>query len=167
MEVTIMKKAIKWLFVTIISVLLLSCLQDPVDIPDSGDIFFLSNFSGDPTTTFQSGEDFFMHFCLVNTTNDTLDFTVGDSRPPVTFYIYKNGIQIASSIDGLCFAHVVMYYKLDPGDTLKGLWLAPTAPILSSHNILSPGRYKARAVFPEFVELQTDTISDIIFNVVE
>jgi hypothetical protein len=40
MEVLIMKKAIKWIFVTIISVLLLSCLQDPIDIPDSEDIFF-------------------------------------------------------------------------------------------------------------------------------
>jgi hypothetical protein len=106
-----------------------------------------------------------MHFNLVNTTNDTLDYSVGDSGPAVRFYIYKNGIQIASSTDGLGFLAVMMYYKLAPEDTLKGLWLAPTAPILSSHNILASGRYKARAVFPEFVELQTDTISDIIFIV--
>ena len=160
-----MKKAIKWIFVTIISVLLLSCLQGPADIPDSGDIFFLSNFSGDPTTIFQSGEDFFMHFSLVNTTNDTLDYSVGDSGHAVRFYIYKNSRLIASSTDGLGFLAVMMYYKLAPEDTLKGRWLAPTSPILSSHNILAPGRYKAVAVFPEFVELQTDTISDIIFNV--
>lgn len=137
----------------------------PADIPQPDDVFYLADRNGHATTAFTQGEDFYMYFNLVNTTEDTLDYSVGNSGPAVRFAIYQGSECISSSTDGLAFLCVVLDYKLAPGDTIKGFWLAPTAPIHSTKINLSPGQYKAVAEFPVIQALDTDSIRDIVFTV--
>jgi hypothetical protein len=152
------------IFVLLIFILFSGChLFTPENVPQDNDIFFLTDRDGNPTTSFATGEDFHMHFNLINTTQDTLDYSY--TGPPVRFTIYNGLFRVVGSMDGLFFAQVLIENKLAPGDTLKGFWMAPTPPIMSTKVNLAPGRYRAVVDFPAFEELQTDTISSIIFTV--
>lgn len=156
----------KYVILFLISLLVFTgCLFSPNEDLLPGDVFFLTDFDGNPTTTFRTGEDFHMYFNLVNTTQDSLDYSF--TGPPVYFTIFRGAARIVGSTDGLSFAQVVIYDKLAPGDTIKGLWLAPTPAHWSSKKTLQPGEYRAVASFPTIEELQTDTITAINFTITE
>lgn len=154
-----------WISIAITLMLLSGCLITPDDVPQANDVFYLADRDGNPSTTFSSGEDFYMYFNLVNTTQDSLGFTF--TGTPVYFTIYQGTTRISGSTDGLYFAQVVVGARLAPGDTIKSMWLAPTPPIQSTKIDLEPGQYKAVATFPTLEVLQTDTIPEIFFSVVE
>lgn len=156
----------KYATLFLISTLLFSgCLYSPIEDLLPGDVFFLTDFDDNPTTTFRTGEDFHMYFNLVNTTQDSLDYAF--TGLPVYFTIFRQTARIVGSTDGLDFAQVVIYDKLAPGDTVKGLWLAPTPAHWSSKKTLLPGEYRAVATFPTIEELQTDTITAINFTITQ
>ena len=92
-------------------------LFTPPDVPQSNDVFYLTDLDENPTTTFSSGEDFYMYFNLVNTTQDSVDYSF--TGMPVFFTIYKGLTRIVGKTDGLSFAQVIINAKLAPGDTLK------------------------------------------------
>lgn len=154
-----------WIISALALLLLTACIFTPSDENLPGDVFFLTDFDGNPTTTFKTGESFCMNFYLVNSTDDSLDYSY--TSPKVSFTIYKGISRVIGSWDGLVFGQLVVDDKLAPGDTLLGLWLAPTPGHWSSIKTLSPGDYKAVATFPDIPELQTDTISAINFIVTE
>jgi len=157
-----MKKKSIYILMTLI--LFWGCIMNlPDDVPQASDVFHLTDRDGNPSTTFASGEDFYMYFNLVNTTQDSLDYSY--TGFPVYFSIYKGTTRIVGSMDGLSFAQVLIETKLAPGDTLKGMWLAPTPPIQSTKIDLDPGQYRAVVTFPAIEALQTDTIPDINFTV--
>jgi hypothetical protein len=108
-----------------------------------------------------------MKFCLTNTTEDSLNFTMGDGGPFVRFTIYQDDQYIAGSTDGLCFIQPILCFPFAPGDSMTGTWLAPTTPWQDSLVILSPGEYRAVVDFPQFDDLQTDTIGAINFMIIE
>ncbi|MCD6336760.1 MAG: hypothetical protein J7M01_00820 [Candidatus Marinimicrobia bacterium] len=129
--------------------------------------FYLADTNGTLGTTFHSDESFYMKFCLTNTTEDSLDFTMYDGGPFVRFSIYQDDQYIAGSMDGVGVHEPVLDFKFASGDSMIGTWLAPTTfwqdPIIT----LSPGEYRALVDFPQFDALQTDTIEAINFTVIE
>lgn len=154
-----------WVVSILATMLLSGCLFVPNEENVPGDVFFLTARDGTPTTTFNSGESFCMNFFLVNTTDDSIDYSY--TFPFVTFTIYKGLSRVIGEFDGLGFRQVIQDSVLAPGDTLMGFWLAPTPGHWSSIKTLSPGNYRAVATFPEIPELQTDTITAIDFTVIE
>ncbi len=160
-----MKKS--WIFSILAMILLTACIFIPRDENLSSGMFKLTDMEGNYTTTFKSGDNFYMKFCLVNTTVDTQDYDLSNSGPAVKFYIYQDGQYITSSIDGFDFLSVIIPRKLAPGDTIQSSWLAPTPAHQSTINVLSPGNYEARIEFPHFETFETDTITVIDFTVTE
>jgi len=108
-----------------------------------------------------------MKFCLTNTREDSLDFTMGNTGPFVRFTIYQDDQYVAGSTDGLDFLLPILYNTFAPGDSMTSTWLAPTTPWQDPMVSLSPGDYRAIVDFPQFDILQTDTITDIGFTVIE
>jgi hypothetical protein len=161
-----MKKTLM-LFVLLCMLLSACFLFDPPINYDGKTYFYLADTNGTSGTTFHSDESFNMKFCLTNTSEDSLNFTMGDGGPFVRFAIYQDDQYIAGSTDGLCFILPVIYCTFAPGDSLIGTWLAPTTPWQDSLVILSPGEYRAVVDFPQFVDLRTDTIGTINFTIVE
>jgi hypothetical protein len=159
----------KYIFpiIMIIFVLAACDLFDPETNGNQITYFTLTDTLGNPGTTFHTGESFYVEFCLTNTTEDSLDFTMYDSGPFVRFSIYQDDQYIAGSMDGLGFNLPVIDYKFAPGDSMTGAWLAPTTPWQDPLISLSPGDYRAIVDFPQFDALQTDTIGAINFTVVE
>ncbi len=129
--------------------------------------FYLADTNGTLETTFHSGESFYMKFCLTNTTEDSLDFTMSDTGPFVRFTIYQSDQYVTGSTDGLGFNLPIIYCTFAPGDSMIGTWLAPASFWRDSEVILSSGTYRGRVIFPQFDVLQTDTIGVINFTVIE
>ncbi len=144
-----------------------SCFSPESDTINKETYFYLTDTAGRVTTTFHPGESFNVKFCLTNTTEDSLDFTMGDGGPFVRFSIYQDDQYIAGSTDGLSFIQPVFYLKFAPGDSMKSTWLAPTTPWQEPKITLSPGSYQMMVDFPQFNLLQTDTIPDITFTIIE
>ncbi len=161
-----MKKAL--ISLAVLCVLLSSCfLLEPQMNCDGETYFYLADTNGTSGTIFYTGESFYVKFCLTNTTEDSLDFTMGDSGPFIRFYIYQDDQYIAGSLDGLGFYLPILHYKFAPGDSMTSTWLAPTTIWQDPKVTLSPGDYRAIVDFPQFDVLQTDTIGDINFTVIE
>ncbi len=161
-----MKKTL--IFLALLSILLSSCFFSDLPMNTEGETYFyLADTNGTLGTTFHSGESFYMKFCLSNTTEGSLDFTMVDTGPFVRFTIYQDDQYVAGSTDGWGFRLPILYYTFAPGDSMIGTWLAPTTfwqdPIIT----LSPGEYRALVDFPQFDVLQTDTIEAINFTVIE
>lgn len=148
--------------------MLSSCFLPEIPMNNDGETYFyLADTNGTPGMTFHSGESFYMKFCLTNTMEDSLDFVMGDGGPFVRFYIYQETQYIAGSTDGLSFILPIIYLTFAPGDSMTGIWLAPTTPWQDPLVTLSPGDYRAIVDFPQFDALQTDTIGTINFTVIE
>lgn len=157
-----------FIFLTILGVLLSGCfLLDPPMNDGEETYFYMADTNGISGTTFHSGESFNMEFCLTNTSEDSLDFTMYDGGPFVRFAIYQDDQYIAGSMDGVPVPEPVLDFKFTPGDSMTNTWLAPTTPWQDPLVTLSPGEYRAIVNFPQFVDLQTDTIGAINFTIVE
>ena len=156
------------IFLALLSILLSSCFLPDLPMNCNGETYFyLADTNGTLGTTFHSGESFYMKFCLSNTMEDSLDFTMGDTGPFVRFTIYQGNQYVAGSTDGLDFLLPILYYTFAPGDSMTSTWLAPTSFWQDSIITLSPGEYRALVDFPQFDVLQTDTIEAINFTVIE
>jgi hypothetical protein len=161
-----MKKTL--IFLAAMCFVLSSCFLTEIPINIDGETYFyLADTNGTSTTVFHLGESFYVKFCLTNTTQDSLDFMMGDGGPIVRFSIYQDEQYIAGSTDGLCFIEPVFYLKFAPGDSMTGTWLAPTTPWQDPLVTLSTGNYRMITDFPEFDALETDTIADINFTIIE
>jgi len=160
-----MKKAL--IFLIVFCVVLSSCFLDPPMNNDGETYFYLADTNGTPGTIFHPGESFYVKFCLTNTTEDSLDFTMYDGGPFVRFTIYQDDQYIAGSMDGLGVHEPVLDFKFASGDSMTSTWLAPTTLWQDPLVTLSPGDYRAIVDFPQFDALQTDTICAINFTVIE
>ena len=157
----------KYAILFLLTLLLFSCI--PIENNDElNNDFYLTDSTGFETSIFSSGDSFYMQFYYINTTSDTIDYTVSDSRPAVIFYIDDDaGERIASSVDGFGFYQVIMNYQLAPGDTLKGSWLAPATPAQDPQISLDAGQYTASVEFQGTPELDIPCTMEMIFNVNE
>lgn len=155
-----------FILLVLLSVIISGCIFTP-STTDYRTYFYLADTNGVEKTTFSPGESFLMEFCLTNTTDDSLDFTMYDSGPFVRFAIYQEDQYVAGSMDGLGVREPVIDYKFAPGDSMTGSWLAPTTPWQDPKITLTPGDYRAVVIFPGIPELHTDTIPDINFTISE
>jgi len=129
--------------------------------------FALTDTDGQAISQFHSREEFRLAFSLTNTTNDTLTFYRGNSGPSVIFEIMKDDSIVASSTDGYAFAMVVLGGFVAPGQSLQGVWQAPTTPAQNPKVILNPGSYEVKVLFPNFEQAKVNPVSAIKFDVVE
>ncbi|MFA6619059.1 MAG: hypothetical protein WCT23_08335 [Candidatus Neomarinimicrobiota bacterium] len=159
----------KKIFISLILLcfLFLACLFNPNTNNEGKTYFYLADTTGTIGTVFYSGESFNINFCLTNTTEDSLDFTMYDGGPFVRFSIYQGDQYIAGSMDGLGVHEPVLDFKFAPGDSMTSTWLAPTTPWQDPKVTLSPGSYRMDVEFPQFSILRTDTITAINFTVIE
>lgn len=151
----------------VLVLLLTSCLFNPQGNNEGKTYFYLADTTGTIGTVFHSGESFNVKFCLTNTRNDSLNFTMYDGGPFVRFSIYQGDQYIAGSMDGLGVHEPVLDFKFAPGASMTSTWLAPTTPWQDPKVILCPGSYRMDVEFPEFSILRTDTIANINFTVIE
>ncbi len=160
-----MRKSLILLFLVLI--ILSGCVFNPAQIPDASNVFFLSDTLGNSTTTFQVGEEFYMNFRMINTTDSSLTYTLYDSGPEVRFSILRDSIYVAGSMDGYGVRLPVFNRELASGDSIVGQWKAPTTPAQDPIVTLEAGTYLAVPQFPAIPELQTETIMAISFTIVE
>ncbi|MCF7832721.1 MAG: hypothetical protein K9N05_03985 [Candidatus Marinimicrobia bacterium] len=157
-----------FIFLAVLCVLLSSCFSPEPQMNTEGETYYyLADTNGTPGTSFHSGESFYVKFCLTNTTEDSLDFTMYNGGPFVRFSIYQDDQYIAGSMDGLGVHEPVLYLKFAPGDSMTSTWLAPTTPWQEPKVTLSPGTYRVHVVFPQFDVLQTYTLANIIFTITQ
>ena len=135
-----MKKIYFFLFVLL---LLISCNNEDSGLMFNGidTQFKLYDSNGVEKTIFKSGDDFEMRFLLVNLSGRDLSYHY--TGIPVTFEIYQNDSIVATSVDGLTFAQVILGGALKNGESFKANWMAPNSPARDPKLILPVGNYKA------------------------
>ena len=129
--------------------------------------FTLADTTGKQGSQFHSGAEFLLSFTLTNTTHDTLTFHRGNSGPSITFHIFKNDSTVATSIDGYAFLEVVLGGYVAPGESLQGVWRAPTTPVQNPKVVLNLGTYSATVSFPSFDQAKVNPVSPIIFSITQ
>lgn len=140
--------------------------NDDTEITEYEQYFYISDTLGNTDVNILSGQSFLLNYGLINNSDDTLKYYMGDACPPIVFIIYKDGVRVASSIDGFSFIQIPYAYYLLSGDTLKATWKAPETPAGDSSKILSPGDYEAGIEYPVFeFGKEIDTIQNIQFTV--
>jgi hypothetical protein len=128
--------------------------------------FAIEDSAGRPISQIHSGETFRVTFTLVNTTEDTLTYTRGNTGPPVIFRIVQEDSIVASSTDGYAFLQVVLGGCVAPGQSLHEVWNAPTTPAQYPKVVLGPGGYEASVSFATFPEARVNPVSPIGFIVI-
>lgn len=141
-------------FVTFVSLTLVGCgLVNSRSVGSHNLIptFTLTDTTGEPDTTFRSGEPFLMSFQLVNTSSDTIKYYSVYCYPSVMFAIYRNDSIVTESPTSC--DNLIMQQYLIPGDTLQGEWKAPETLDSGLLN-LPPDSYVAKVVFPNFSRMK-------------
>jgi hypothetical protein len=116
-------------------------LGEPVPLDRVSIAFTLTNTRGYEATSFTVGDDFNLNFTITNNTGR--DLTFYHSAPPVVFRLETDDSLVASSIDGLVWAAVVLKGTLTNGESYSASWRAPNTPWSGRHIILLPGQYRA------------------------
>lgn len=124
-------------------IFLIACNEDNsiVGVNGVNTQFKLYDSNGVEKTTFKSGDDFEMRFLLVNLSGRDLSYHY--TGIPVTFEIHQNDSIIATSVDELTFAQVILSSSVKNGGFYKSNWLAPNSPARDPKLILPVGNYKA------------------------
>ncbi len=125
-------------------VLLPSC--DPGTSPDADGVsvdFTLINVSGWRSTAFTIGDTIIVHFGLTNTSDGPLTYHY--TGIPVVLKIKSGDSVVATSVDGLLFAQVVLGGVLASGQSMTYDWRGPNTPWNSQSIVLEPGIYHAEA----------------------
>jgi hypothetical protein len=130
-------------FLLLALIFLVACNEDNSSVGVNGVTtkFKLYDTNGVEKTTFKSGDDFEMRFLLVNLTGRDLSYHY--TGIPVTFEIYQNDSIVATSVDGLTFAQVILGDALKNGESFNANWMAPNSPARDPKLILPVGHYKA------------------------
>jgi hypothetical protein len=115
---------------------------------------------------FRSDDNFVITFSIQNTTEHALTFYRGDASPSVIFRIIRSDSIIATSIDGYVFIQVPLIGRLDPGNSLQGIWRAPTTPAQFPKIVLSPGSYRVQVSYPRFAEVEIKQVSALRFTII-
>jgi hypothetical protein len=165
-----MKKIILFFIMSIF--IISSCMFiEPIDGDDNEtteyqQYFYISDTLGNTDVIILSGQSFPINYGLINNSEDTLVYYMGDACPPIVFLIYRDGERVASSIDGFGFIQIPYSYNLLPGDTLKSIWKAPKTPARGSNTILAPGSYEVGIEYPHFEPgKEIDTLQNINFTI--
>lgn len=134
-------KKIYFLFLAVI--FLIACNEDHSSVGVNGvnTQFKLLDSNGVEKTIFKSGDDFEMRFLLVNLSGSDLSYHY--TGIPVFFEIHQNDSIVATSVDGLTFAQVVLGGAVKSGEFYKANWLASNSPAGDPKLILPAGNYKA------------------------
>lgn len=102
--------------------------------------FFLQNASGHKTTIFEFGQDIFFHYEIQNHTAHDLPFQNPDTGPFASFSLYKDGLLIGTSDDGLAYATMIVLDTLSAGEVMKRQYSWLETP---QHGKLPTGNYLA------------------------
>ncbi len=128
--------------------------------------FKLLNANGKESTSFKSDENFQMKFSVTNLSGNMLSYHY--TGVPVIFGIVQNDSVVATSVDGLTFAQVVLGGSIKNGDTYRINWTAPYSPGRQSKFILSPGKYEAVVIHKRFFDnYQLKSTEPIEFTVIK
>ncbi|MCZ2269009.1 MAG: hypothetical protein LC124_09175 [Ignavibacteriales bacterium] len=130
-------------FLLLAGIFLIACNEDnsSVGVYDVNTQFKLYDSNGVEKTTFKSGDDFEMRFSLVNLSGRDLSYHY--TGIPVFFEIHQNDSIIATSVDGLSFAQVVLGGEVKNGAIFRDNWIAPNSLARDPKLILPAGNYKA------------------------
>jgi hypothetical protein len=135
-----MKKIYFFLFILIP---LISCNEEDSSLMFNGVYtqIKLYDTNGVEKTIFKSGEDFEMRFFVTNQSG--MDLSYHYTGIPVTFEIHQNDSVVATSVDGLTFAQVILGSSVKNGETYIANWLAPNSSARDPKISLKAGNYKA------------------------
>lgn len=134
-------KIIYYLFLA--GIFLIACNEDnsSVGVIGVSTKFKLYDINGVEKTNFQSGDDFEMRFLLVNLSGKDLSYHY--TGIPVFFEIHQNDSIIATSVDGLTFAQVILGGEVKNSGVFRNNWIAPNSSARDPKLILPAGNYKA------------------------
>ena len=104
--------------------------------------FYLTDPSGQPTSSFEAGEDVRFNYSLQNLTGRDQPFANPDTGPFVTFELYRDGLRVGTSDDGFGYAAVIVRDTLVASEKLvhKYNWHS-----VVQHSLLPSGHYTAWA----------------------
>ena len=153
------------IMVAALASLIVGCDLGESTSPSISASFVLTDTSGHPSSTFRSGDDFLMTLNVQNNSNLQLTYYRGDDSPDVIFDIIRDGIVVASSVDGYAFVQIPSIGHLDAGHTLRGSWRAPTTLAQFPKVRLSAGSYLVRVSYPRFDQVGDGNILTTTFTV--
>jgi hypothetical protein len=104
--------------------------------------FFLTNPSGQRTSSFAVGQDVTFNYSLQNLTGEDQPFTNPHTGPFVTFELYRDGLLVGTSDDGFGYAAVIVRGTLSASEKLIYTYNWHS---VVQHSLLPPGRYTASA----------------------
>ena len=130
-------------FLLLAGIFLIGCNEDnsSVGVDGVNTQFKLYDSNGVEKTIFKSGDDFEMRFSLVNLSGRDLSYHY--TGIPVFFEIHQNDSIIATSVDGLTFAQVILGGEVKNGAIFRDHWIAPNSSARDPKLILPAGNYKA------------------------
>ena len=130
-------------FLLLAGIFLIACNEDNSSVGVNGvnTQFKLYDSNGVEKTAFKSGDDFEMRFSLVNLSGRDLSYHY--TGIPVFFEIHQNDSIIATSVDGLTFAQVILGAEVKNGGIFRDNWIAPNSSARDPKLILPAGNYKA------------------------
>ena len=136
-----MQKRLGNLFVCLL-LILVSCEQPTFFQFNDGFLseFYLTNPSGQKTTSFEVGQDVGFHYSLQNLSGKNQPYTNPHTGPFVTFELYRDGLLVGTSDDGYGYAAVIVRNTLQDSEKLVNVynWHA-----VVQHSLLPSGRYTA------------------------
>ena len=126
--------------------------------------FRLYDLSGNDTTSFKSGESFYMSLKIYNDTDKDQRFVF--TYTYCIFSIWEDTLYVANSIGNISYTPVMQYDTLRSADSLITTWKAPNA--LFQPVSLLPGNYFAKAwIVCFFDSVNVQKPDSILFTIYE
>ncbi len=104
--------------------------------------FYLTNPSGQRTTSFEVGQDVGFHYSLQNLSGTNQPYANPHTGQFVTFELYRDGLLVGTSDDGYGYATVIVRNTLQDSEKLVNVYNWHS---VVQHSLLPSGRYTAWA----------------------
>ncbi len=129
------------------------CKPLPVEYAGITTMLSIADTTGTPSATFHPGESFDLSFSLTNQSG--ADQSYHFTGVPVVFQILQGDSVVATSVDGLLFAQVVLGGGVRNGETFRASWRAPNTLGRDPKVVLPVGQYSANVLHGCFFDQYT------------
>ena len=142
---------LKWFFefggLVLLAVIILSCKSETVQPGPPSAIITEINSSdtlGNPSTSFRSGDSFFLRTRITNNTGVAKGYSV--TGPEFQIYIFRADTAVASQFWRVFFPQVMQYGVFPKDSVWTAVWKAPQSSQHNSHLPLRPGNYVGKVL---------------------
>jgi|GEM_PF-2043411 len=141
-----MKNYIKLLLLIVLITCLKGCGKDSNPVESSGRLIgnlTLSDENGEQKNEFVIGQNIELKYTITNISRKKVNYSI--TGPGIVFKIYKDGVLLKTSTDGISFPYVVRYSSISSGEFIYDKWSFRTTDYNTSAIVFPAGNYSAEA----------------------